>query len=214
MSIGVLASGEGTILQSVLDACMQGRLDASVGVVISNNSGSVALRRAAASSIPTRHLSSKTHSDPATLDGTMRSCLGQAKVDVVLLAGFMKKLGPETLDAYAGRVLNTHPALLPKFGGAGMYGDHVHRAVLAAGESTSGASVHLVVAEYDAGPVVAQRVIDVRPNDTVETLGERVRASERILVVDVLRDLARGALRLPIDPGREASANGAASTRV
>jgi len=196
--IGVLASGEGTTLQAVLDACAQGLLDASVGLVISNNSGAGALRRAVAAGVPIKHLSSKTHPIPSVLDEIMRTCLVEAHVDVVLLAGFMKKLGPQTLGAYAGRILNTHPALLPKFGGPGMYGDHVHRAVIASGERTSGASVHLVVAEYDAGPVIAQRTVDVRSDDTVETLAQRVQAMERVLVVDVLRDIARGALRLSV----------------
>jgi phosphoribosylglycinamide formyltransferase-1 len=129
----------------------------------------------------------------------VRACLLEARVDLVLLAGFMKKLGPQTLSAYAGRILNTHPALLPKFGGPGMYGEHVHRAVIASGERMSGASVHLVVAEYDASPVIGQRTVEVREDDTFETLAQRVQAVERVLVVDVLRDIARGALRLPVE---------------
>ena len=199
MIIGVLASGEGTTLQAVLDACRQGRLDASVSLVISNNSGAGALRRAESVGVPVKHLSSKTHPEPTDLDEIVRACLAEANVDVVLLAGFMKKLGPRTLSAYAGRILNTHPALLPKFGGPGMYGTHVHRAVLEAGERTSGATVHMVVAEYDAGPVIAQRTVDVRSDDTIETLAERVQAAERVLVIDVLREVALGSRRLPLD---------------
>ena len=192
MIIGVFASGEGTTLQAVLDACSQGRLDGSVGVVISNNSKSGALRRAAVMGIPGRHLSSTTHPDPILLDEAVKVCLDEAKVDLVLLAGFMKKLGPRTLAAYAGRVLNSHPALLPKFGGPGMYGEHVHRAVLASGESVSGATVHLVVADYDAGPIISQRSVEVRGDDTPETLALRVQEIERVLVVDALQAIARG----------------------
>ena len=198
MIIGVLASGEGTTLQAVIDACAQGQLEASVGLVISNNSGAGALRRAAAAGIATRHLSAKTHPEPTALDESVRASLVEARVDVVLLAGFMKKLGPRTLDAFRGRMLNTHPALLPKFGGPGMYGEHVHRAVIASGERMSGATVHLVVAEYDAGRVIAQRVVDVLADDSLETLAQRVQAAERVLVVDVLRNIACGGLRLPI----------------
>lgn len=201
MLIGVLASGEGTTLQAVLDACTQARLDASVGLVISNNSDSGALRRAAAAGIPSQHLSAKTHPEPMHLDETLAASLQQAQLDLVLLAGFMKKLGPVTLAAFAGRILNTHPALLPKFGGPGMYGDHVHKAVLAAGESISGATVHLVVAEYDQGPIISQRTVDVRYDDTPETLAQRVRAVERSLLIDTLQAIAHGDVRLPGLPG-------------
>ena len=104
----------------------------------------------------------------------------------VLLAGYMRPLGPAMLEAYAGRIYNTHPALLPAHGGRGMYGDRVHAAVLAAGEQRSGATVHLVTAEYDAGPIVAAVEVPVLAGDDVASLGERVRAAERELVVDVL----------------------------
>jgi phosphoribosylglycinamide formyltransferase-1 len=108
----------------------------------------------------------------------------------------MKKIGPQTLDRFRGRILNTHPALLPKFGGTGMYGLHVHRAVLAAGDVTTGASVHVVSEEYDEGPVLAQREVAVEPTDTPETLAARVQTHERSLVVQTLGDIAAGRLRL------------------
>ena len=112
--------------------------------------------------------------------------------NVVLLAGYMKKLGPATLAAYPGRILNTHPALLPKFGGQGMYGERVHRAVLAAGETSSGASVHLVDEDYDTGAVLAQVTVAVQPHDTPQALAVRVQEAERELVIRVLAELARG----------------------
>jgi phosphoribosylglycinamide formyltransferase-1 len=121
MNIAVLASHQGTTLQAVLDACSRGALPARVGVVISNNSGSGALARARAAGIPTRHISGTTHPEPTDLDRAVCACLETEDTDVVLLAGFMKKLGPYTLMKYAGRILNTHPALLPKFGGHGMF---------------------------------------------------------------------------------------------
>jgi phosphoribosylglycinamide formyltransferase-1 len=192
LNLGVLASGEGTTLQAVLDACRDGRLAARVSVVISNNSGAGALRRAEAAGVPRRHLSSKTEASEAALDEAITSALGGAGADVVLLAGYMKKLGAQTLRAFAGRILNTHPALLPKFGGHGMYGERVHRAVLAAGERESGATVHLVTDEYDTGPVVRQCRVAVAADDTFETLARRVQAAERELVVEVLADLAAG----------------------
>lgn len=192
LTLGVLASGEGTTFQAVLDACKGGRLAARVGVVISNNSGSGALRRAEAAGVPHRHLSSKTEASEAALDEAITSALRTAGVEVVLLAGYMKKLGAGTLREFAGRILNTHPALLPKFGGHGMYGERVHRAVLAAGEQESGATVHLVTAEYDTGPVVRQCRVAVASDDTFETLARRVQAAERELVVEVLAELAAG----------------------
>ena len=159
-------------------------------MVISNNSGARALQRAAAAGIAACHISAHTHPEPEDWDRAVCEALDAAAVDVVLLAGFMKRLGALTLDRYRGRTLNTHPALLPKYGGPGMYGMHVHRAVLAAGDHISGASVHVVTAAYDAGPIVAQRAVSVDPGDTPETLATRVQVAERELLVDVLSGLA------------------------
>lgn len=192
MRLAVLASHEGTTLQAVIDACERGAIDARVALVIGNNADSGALRRARAAHIPVRHLSSTTHPDAAALDRAICTELTEQQVDLVLLAGYMKKLGPATLAAFAGRVLNTHPALLPRFGGKGLFGAHVHRAVLAAAEAESGASIHLVDGEYDAGAIVAQVRVPVHAGDTVESLGARVQAAERALLVQVLGEIASG----------------------
>jgi len=192
VKIGVLASHEGTTLQAVLDACATGRIPAQVVLVVSNNAGSGALRRARTAGVPALHLSSTTHPDPKSLDRALLQALRAQAVDLVLLAGYMKKLGPLTLAAFPGRILNTHPALLPRFGGQGLYGAHVHRAVLAAGERESGASIHWVDGEYDTGPVIAQVRVPVEPGDTPESLAARVQAAERTLLVKVLDELARG----------------------
>lgn len=196
LRIGVLASHEGTTLQSIIDACGQGRIDGRVVAVISNNSGSGALRRAAAAGIETFHLSLMTHSSVDSLDAAICGALRRVGADVVFLAGYMKRLGPRTLAAFPARILNTHPALLPKFGGKGMFGDRVFEAVLAAGEAESGASVHLVDAEYDTGAVVRQERILVLDGDTVESLKARVQACEREAVVNTLAAVASGALVL------------------
>jgi phosphoribosylglycinamide formyltransferase 1 len=201
VKIGVLASHEGTTLQAVLDACASGSLPARVVLVISNNSGSGALRRAAAAGVPARHLSGAAYPDPADLDVAICDALLAAPVDLVFLGGYMKRLGPKVLSAFSGRILNTHPALLPKFGGEGMYGMNVHRAVIAAGERESGASVHLVDGEYDTGTVLEQRRVPVEPDDTPETLAARVQECERALVVDVFRELATGRRVLPAQGG-------------
>jgi phosphoribosylglycinamide formyltransferase-1 len=184
-------------LQAVLDACANGDIDGQVTLVISNNADSGALRRARAAGAPVANLSGKTHPDPAELDRAIRDALAAADADIVLLAGYMKKLGPLTLGTYAGRIINTHPSLLPKHGGQGMYGMHVHRAVIAAGDSVSGVTVHHVEDDYDTGPALAQCRVAVMPADTPESLAQRVQASERQMIVKVLGKLSRGE---PIPP--------------
>ena len=198
MRIAVLASHEGTTLQAVLDGCAAGRIAARVVLVISNNADSGALRRARTAGVEVLHLSGRTHPLASELDRAICTALLACRADLVLLAGYMKKLGPATLERFRGRVLNTHPALLPKYGGAGLYGAHVHRAVLAAGERTSGASLHLVDQEYDTGPVVAQTQVDVQADDTAETLAARVQSAERELIVGVLADIAAGRRPWPV----------------
>jgi phosphoribosylglycinamide formyltransferase-1 len=186
ITLAIFASGAGTTAQAVIDACAAGRIYGRVALVVSNNAGAQVLERAAAAAIPTRHISARTDPDPAERERVMVAALAEAGVTHVLLAGYMKKLPDAVLDAYPGRVYNTHPALLPAYGGRGMYGDHVHAAVLADGQRRSGATVHLVTDEYDSGPIVGQAEVDVLPDDDVATLGDRVRAAERELVVEVL----------------------------
>jgi len=200
MNFAVLASHEGTTLQAVLDACADGRIAGRVALVISNNADSGALRRARAASVPDLHLSSTTHPDPVRLDRAIAAALKEYQCELVLLAGYMKKLGPATCGAYAGRILNTHPALLPRFGGRGMYGALVHRAVLAAGERQTGASIHLVDEDYDTGPVLAQVAVPVEAGDSEATLAARVQQAERALLVEVLADIASG--KRPLSPAR------------
>jgi phosphoribosylglycinamide formyltransferase-1 len=205
LRIGILASHEGTTLQAIVDACTAGKVPAQVVTVISNNRDSGALQRARTAGIAAHHLCSQTHPDPEALDAAICGAPVEHNVGIVILAGYMKKLGARTLTRYRGRVLNTHPALLPKFGGKGMYGFHVHRAVLAAGEAKTGASVHLVNEEYDAGPVIAQCEVPITPADTPQSLAERVQEHERALVVDVLGRIADGSIGLSAvdhNPGR------------
>lgn len=200
LRIGVLASGAGTTLQAVVDAIEAGKLPAAVAVVISNNSRSGALARAARHSLPTVHLSSVTHGSSRDLGAAIRDALRAHDTNLVLLAGYMKKLGPATLAAFPGRVLNTHPALLPKHGGKGLYGSRVHAAVLATREKVTGVSVHLVDRDYDTGRVLAQREVRVEPGDDVDSLTARVQTAEREFLVDVLRRVASGTLALESPP--------------
>ena len=190
LRIGFLASGEGTTLQSVLDACASGELDARVVLVIGNNRNSGALKRAETGSVRFMHLSGSTHPDFDALDRAILAAFLDAGAELVVLAGYMKKVGPKTLAAFDGRIINTHPALLPKYGGRGMYGRRVHEAVLAAGETETGVTVHKVDGEYDHGPVIAQTVIPIMGNDDPESLSARVQAIERAFLVKTLQGFA------------------------
>lgn len=194
--IAVLASHGGTVLQAIVDACEARQLPAAVCLIVSNNSRSGAAQRAERHAIPFRHLSGQTHPDPDLLDHAIADALDEHAAEVVFLAGYMKKLGPRTLERFRGKLLNTHPSLLPRFGGHGMYGARVHAAVLAAGEAFTGVSVHLVEAEYDTGPVVAQCEVPVLAGDTLEALSARVQGRERQFVVETLARIARGEITL------------------
>jgi folate-dependent phosphoribosylglycinamide formyltransferase PurN len=128
--IGVFASHGGTNIQAIIDACRDGRLNAMVSVVISNNSDSFALKRSKQEGIPSFHISTAKYPNPIYLENNLVEILEEYHVDVIVLAGYMKKLGEKILKKYSGRILNIHPSLLPKYGGQGMYGNHVHEAVI------------------------------------------------------------------------------------
>lgn len=196
LHIGILASHAGSNLKPVLESCATGRLDAKVCAVISNNSSAPVLEMALHHGIPAYHLSSRTEPSDEALDEAILRALTTNGVDLVFLFGYLRKLGPKTVAAYSGRILNTHPALLPKFGGQGMYGIRVHEAVLAAGEKVTGATIHLVDEQYDTGRTVAQCEVQVHEDDTPETLRDRVMASERVLVVETLIALSQGKISL------------------
>lgn len=187
--IAVLASHRGSNFQAILDAIDDGRLNSEVVLAISNNSGSEALVRASKRGIDTLHLSGKTHPDPAALDLAMAEALQQADAELVVTAGYMKKLGPKTLEAFKGKIINIHPSLLPKFGGQGMYGKRVHEAVIASGDTESGLTVHLVDGEYDTGPILNQQRVPVLPDDSADDLAARIIAEEHKLLVATLIEL-------------------------
>ncbi len=187
--LAVLASHRGSNFQAILDAIEKGELRAEVVIAISNNSKSEALQRATKLGIATQHLSGKTHPNPDDLDSTMAQALEDAGPEIIVTAGYMKKLGPHTLDRFQGKIVNIHPSLLPKYGGQGMYGKHVHEAVISNGDTGSGLTTHLVDGEYDTGPILKQQVVPVLPNDSAEDLAARVIAEEHKLLVATLQDL-------------------------
>ena len=192
LRIGVLASHQGTNFQAVVDACQQGRIRAHVALLICNNSNAPVMTRARKSGIPTVHLSSITHPSPDLLDESMNNHLAEEKIDLVVLAGYMKKLAPRVLDAYRDRIINVHPSLLPQHGGPGFYGSSVHKAVIEAGDSETGATVHLVNSEYDMGKTLMQEKITVEVDDTPESLAERLHPIEHKLLIEVIQQFAEG----------------------
>ena len=192
--LAVLASHEGSTLQALIDACAAQSLDAEVVLVVSNNSKSGALRRAVAANIDTRHISIKTHGSEDTANYAIANALADAEADWVLLLGYMKKMGEAILSRFSGRIINTHPALLPNFGGQGFFGREVHEAVHAAGVKTTGATLHLVGCEYDTGPVIAQIQVPVLAGDDVDAIEQRVKTAERKLLVDTLQKICSGSL--------------------
>lgn len=192
MRLGFLASHGGTNLQAVLDACASGELSATPAVLVTNNRGAHCICRAESAGVAVHVLNGVTHPDPAELDEAMLDALRASDCEWIVLAGYMKKIGPRVLEAFAGKMINIHPALLPRHGGKGMYGMNVHRAVIEAGDTVSGATVHLVDGEYDEGPILAQAEVPVLPGDTPETLAARVLETEHRLLVATLRDLAEG----------------------
>jgi phosphoribosylglycinamide formyltransferase-1 len=196
MNLAFFASHQGSNMQAVIDACNSGRLKARPCVAISNNGNSEALVRARREGIPAYHFSSATHPDPAQLDQIHLQALASHGADLVILAGYLKKLGPLVLDSFQDRILNIHPALLPKHGGQGMYGRSVHEAVLRAGEKETGVTIHLVDAAYDHGAIVAQCRTPVLPGDTADSLAERVLQVEHEFLVDTLRRIIEGEITL------------------
>ena len=192
MRLAVLASHEGSTLQALIDACATRTLNAEVVLVVSNNSKAGALRRAATANIDTRHISAKTHGSEDDANQAIANALAETKADWVLLLGYMKKMGEAILCQFSGRIINTHPALLPDFGGQGFFGRKVHEAVYAAGVSETGATLHFVGQEYDTGPIIAQIRVPVLSGDDVDAIEKRVKTAERKLLVDTLRQLEAG----------------------
>ncbi|MCI0733913.1 MAG: phosphoribosylglycinamide formyltransferase [Methylococcaceae bacterium] len=191
--LGFLVSHRGSNMQAVIDACNSGRLAAIPAVLISNNASSQALQRAEKQSIPYYIANSETCADSRdSPDQFILRILLEHRVDLVILAGYMKKVGAPVLSRFAGRIINIHPSLLPKYGGQGMYGLRVHQEVLDARERETGATVHLVEEDYDQGPILAQEKVPIKHDDTAKTLAARVLETEHKLLVETLSKVIRG----------------------
>ncbi len=194
--IAFLASNNGTSFRAVNEAIRAKRMDAVAVVLISNKASSSALAYAEANDIPALHIPTKDRE--ADADKQLRDALIDYGAELVVLSGYLKKLGPLSLEAFDRRILNVHPGLLPKYGGLGMYGRRVHQAVLENGEIETGATIHLVDGEYDHGRTVATATVQIDPLDDALSLEERVMAAECDLFIDLIGRITAGELRLPL----------------
>jgi phosphoribosylglycinamide formyltransferase-1 len=190
MNVIVLVSGNGSNLQALIDAEKAGRFKAHIAAVVSDRAGIFALERAKNAGIPALVEEPDRGLPPEErrreLSGRILRIAEDYGAGLIVLAGFLSILRGKIIGEYAGRIINLHPALLPKYGGDGMYGERVHRAVLAAGETESGCTVHLVDGGTDTGPVLLQRKVPVLRGDTPETLAERIHGEEHIAIVDAV----------------------------
>lgn len=194
----VFVSGGGTNLQALIDRIADGRLPGvSIALVLSSKPGAYAEERARRAGIPVAEVVRADFPTVEACDARILALLADARIDLVVLAGFLSFLGPAVVAAYRNRILNVHPAMLPDFGGPGMYGIRPHRAVLAAGVPVTGATVHFVDEAYDHGPIVLQKRVAVLPGDTPETLQARVMAeAEQEILPEAVRLFAAGRLRV------------------
>ena len=195
LKLGFLASNNGSSMRAIVEAIEAGELNAEARLVVSNKREAPALAFAAAHGVPTRLIA--TAKDPDAADAALAAALDAAGVELVVLSGYLRKLGPRTLTAYAGRVLNLHPGPLPRFGGQGMYGRRVHEAVAAAAVAESSVTVHVVDEEYDHGPTVMALPVPLAPDDDAAKIEAKVTAAEAGVFVEVVRRIGEGTLSLP-----------------
>ncbi len=194
LRLAFLASNNGSSMRAIVAAIRAGALDATPVLVVSNKAASGALAYAREQGLPARCI--PTLPDPVAADAALCAALKDARADLVVLSGYLRKLGPQTLAAFENKILNVHPSLLPAFGGEGMYGRRVHEAAAAAGVTHSGATIHIVDALYDHGPIIAQRETALAPGDDAATIERKVTAIEPALYIDTLRDIIAGKIDL------------------
>ena len=187
INLVVFASGSGTTLQSIIDAISNKKLNAKINLVATNKPEAYALKRAELAGIPTYTISAKSTSE---IDEELFDVLKKYEIDLIVLAGYLRMIGEKLLSKYT--IINTHPSLLPKFGGKGMHGMHVHQAVIEAKEKVSGVTVHFVNNEYDRGNIIRQTKVEVLEADDAESLSAKVQAAEKIQLIEVLQDFEKG----------------------
>jgi len=190
LKLAVLISGSGSNLKALIDDCEQTNFPAEIAVVIANRPDAYGLERAKKSGIPALLVDHKDYQGREDFDAALLEALAPYAPDLICLAGFMRILTSRFIETYEGKIINTHPALLPKFGGEGMHGLNVHRAVLESGEAVSGASIHYVIPAVDQGEVILQAEVPVIKGDTPESLAARVIEQEHKIYPEAVRRIA------------------------
>jgi len=193
MKISFLASHGGSAAKQIISAIRGNELAAEVGIVITNNHDSDIYRWCQENTVNVCHISGRTHPNEDDKDKAILKVLTDTGTDLVVLSGYMKKIGPLALKEYSNRMLNIHPSLLPRYGGKGFYGDKVHAAVIESGDAQSGATVQFINEEYDEGPMICQKVVDVELGETVASLKRKVQAIEGELYIDAIQNIVSDA---------------------
>ena len=199
MKIAVFVSGGGTNLQAIIDNIKSGYLSGvEITLVVASNKNAYALTRASENNIPSCVMSVKDYASREEWDTAVLDKVKESGAELIVLAGYLSLLGTQVVKAYSNRIINIHPALIPAFCGAGMYGIQPHKAVLARGVKVSGATVHFVNENYDEGPIILQKAVDVLPDDTPESLQKRImKECEQVILPRAIRLIADG--RVTID---------------
>ena len=198
MKIAVFVSGGGTNLQAIIDQIKDGRLkNVEISIVIASNDSAYALQRAADNNIPSAVMRVKSFASREEWDDAVIEKLRESGAELIVLAGYLSLLGPKTVKAFSNRIINIHPALIPSFCGKGMYGIKPHEAALARGVKVSGATVHLVNENYDEGPILLQKCVDILPDDTPEVLQKRImKECEQVILPKAISLFAEGKVEI------------------
>ena len=182
----IMASGSGSNFQAIINSVENSEIKAKIAGLIVNKDNAGAIKRAELHNIPYRIIHT---SDYQSFADQLSEQLENWNPDLIILAGFLKKIPDQIVKSFSGRIINIHPSLLPKYGGKGFYGKHVHEAVLNSGDSKSGCTVHYVNEKYDDGDIIAQKTVEVKPDDTPETLAKRVLKEEHKLLPAVIKKI-------------------------
>jgi phosphoribosylglycinamide formyltransferase-1 len=196
IAIMVSGQGRGTNMQAIIDACASGKINGEVVLVIGVKDDAPAMERARSAGVKTLTISPKDYATAEEYDNAIFQALADHRVDLICLAGYMRVLGAKIVERWRNRIMNVHPALIPSFCGKGMYGHHVHEAVIARGVKYTGVTVHFVDEDYDTGPIILQTVVPVEDDDTPETLAARVLKQEHQTYTDAIALFADGKLEV------------------
>ncbi len=186
--IGILSSHNGSGFETIQKACEEKKLDAQVVLVISNNSDALVLKKADDKNIPNFIINSKKYPDE-DLDKKITKLMIDFKIDYIFLSGYMKKIEKNLISTFENKIINSHPALLPNFGGKGMFGDNVHKAVLEAKQTVSGCTIHFVNENYDEGEYILQKTLEIKDDESVISLSNRIKHLESIAIVEAFQKL-------------------------